>query len=187
VDPARVVAELCGSPLYSIDEVRSTGIVPDDPGFYAWWTTRDVIPGVRGPRHRADPFELLYVGIAPSRPDSKAHLRSRLVRQHIGGNIASSTFRFGLAALLWEQQRWTPSQSASHRFRLPPDEERALSAWQRTYLRVRWCVVSEPWSRERDVVRELEPPMNREHNADQPFFAEMGDARTRFRDRARQA
>jgi hypothetical protein len=182
---ARIVAALWGSPLFSIDEARSTTGVPDEPGFYAWWTVPDAIPGVSGARHPSEPFELVYVGIAPSRRGSKAHLRSRLLRQHVGGNIASSTFRFGLASLLWKEQGWTPSRSASGRFRLDPEEERMLSAWQRAHLRLRWCAVQEPWSFEGDVVRHLAPPMNREHNAKHPLFAEMGEARTRFRERAR--
>jgi hypothetical protein len=114
-------------------------------------------------------------------------LRSRLYRQHIGGNVASSTFRFGLASLLWEQEGWKPRISASGRFRLDRADNDALSAWQRTHLRVRWTVLQEPWRFEADVVRLMEPPMNRSHNSHHPFYREMGYARDRFRAVARSA
>jgi hypothetical protein len=180
---ARVVSALRESPLHPVDEAASA---PDEAGFYGWWAVEGAIPGVPAIRHPVEPFELLYVGIAPSRAGSRSSVRSRLLRQHIGGNISASTFRFGLAALLWGHEGWTPSRSPSGRYRLPGDDERALSAWQRGNLRLRWCTVAEPWRIEREVVRRLKPPMNREHNAGHPFFGPMGDARSRFRERARE-
>ena len=183
-DPGRIVAELRGTPLHPLDAAAATAGIPNEPGFYAWWAVAGAIPGVPAQRHPSEPFELLYVGIAPSRERSTARLRSRVLRQHVGGNIAASTFRFGLAALLWKRERWTPSHTPSGRFRLATDDERALRAWIEIHLRVRWCVVRAPWLIEADVVRELQPPMNREHNASHAFYATMGEARTRLRERA---
>jgi hypothetical protein len=54
------------------------------------------------------PPHLVYVGIAPSRLTSRATVRPRVVGNHIGGNLAASTFRRSLAALLWRRQGWTP-------------------------------------------------------------------------------
>jgi hypothetical protein len=180
-ESSRVVSELRGSPLYEVEEA---GITPDESGFYAWWAREGAIVGIPATRHPHEPFELLYVGIAPRRAGSRSRIRSRVLRQHIGGNISASTFRFGLAALLWKRERWTPSLSPSGRFRLTPEDERSLSAWQRTNLRLRWCTVPEPWGLESDVVKRLAPPMNREHNSHHPFFVRMGDARARLRARA---
>jgi hypothetical protein len=55
---------------------------------------------------------LLYIGIAPRDAVSKALLRSRLWRQHISGNLASSTFRFGLGALLFLNGRFLAGRNS---------------------------------------------------------------------------
>jgi hypothetical protein len=110
---AAIVAGLTRGPLWSIEHARASTGIPSEPGFYAWWEVPGAIPGVPAPPHPAGSFALLYVGIAPRDAVSKALVRSRLCRQHIGGNVASSTFRFGLGALLWETERWTPRRSAA--------------------------------------------------------------------------
>jgi hypothetical protein len=180
-DADRIVAELQASPLYSIDEAAKPDGLPHQPGFYAWWTAAGAIAGVPAPAHPTAPFELLYVGIAPSRERSAARLRTRVLAQHVGGNIAASTFRFGLAALLGDREGWKPSRTTSGRLRLDPQDDRSLRDWQRHNLRLRWSVVERPWSFERDVVRALRPPMNREYNESHAFFTKMGEARARFR------
>jgi hypothetical protein len=128
----------------------------------------------------------MYVGIAPKAATSSARLRSRVCGQHIGGNIASSTFRFGLASLLWEREGWTPRRSGSGKFQLDAADNRELSRWQRKHLRLRWATVPTPWLFEADVVAAMKPPMNREHNHLHPFYASMGNARDRFRRAARE-
>jgi hypothetical protein len=84
------------------------------------------------------------VSASPRRTGSSADLRRRLCGQHIGGNIASSTFRFGLASLLWEREGWRPRLSPSGRPLLAVEDNRSLSDWQRAHLRVGWAVVPEP-------------------------------------------
>ena len=135
--------------------------------------------------HPSQLLGLLYIGIAPRDAASFAQLRSRLCKQHIGGNVGSSTFRFGLAALLWQQEGWTPRMSPSGKFKLDRDDNRALSIWQVTHLRLRWAVASRPWGFEGDVIAAMRPPMNRDHNETHPFYKAMGDARDRFRRAAR--
>jgi hypothetical protein len=178
---AEIVAELRRPPLYDIAAARATGGVPAAPGFYAWWAVAGALPVMAGPAHPSEPFELLYVGIAPHGAASSAGLRSRLCRQHIGGNVAASTFRLGLASLLWEREGWTPCRSASGRYRLPAADNRGLSVWQREHLRVRWAVAAEPWRLEAEVIAVMKPPMNRAQNAHHPFYGRMGEARARFR------
>jgi hypothetical protein len=128
---------------------------------------------------------LLYIGIAPSRVTSRATLRSRLLRQHIGGNVGSSTFRLGLAALLWETNGWVPRLSASGRPALSDRDNQQLSAWQQEHLEISWATAAEPWDFEAPAVAFMAPPMNREHNRGHPYFAAMGSARDRFRGVAR--
>jgi GIY-YIG catalytic domain len=178
------VAGLARVPLWSVQEARSA--IPSEPGFYAWWVVSGAIPGIPAPSHPSQPFELLYVGIAPRDANSGSSLRSRLCRQHIGGNVASSTFRFGLGALLWEREGWTPRRSQSGQYRLDPTDNAALSKWQLDYLRLQWFVITEPWRLERDVIKAMKPPMNRDHNHNHPFFEGMGGARDRFRETAHQ-
>jgi hypothetical protein len=168
-----------------VAEAEAPDGAPVAPGFYAWWAIPSAIPGVPSPAHPVESVELLYVGIAPKNSTSSARLRSRLCRQHIGGNIVASTFRFGLASLLWQVEGWTPRRSASGKYRLSREENQALSAWQRHHLRVSWAVIDVPWQVEPDVVRAMEPPMNRHHNESHPFYEQMGLARDRFRDAAR--
>jgi len=52
---------------------------------------------------------LAYVGIAPNGKRSSASIRSRVLGDHLGNAIGSSTLRRGLAAFLWEANDWTPS------------------------------------------------------------------------------
>lgn len=147
-----MVDSLVREPLHAIQEAKSAAGVPADSGFYAWWVTPDALPDVPVTAHPLEPYGLLYVGIAPRNATSAATLRSRLCRQHIGGNVASSTFRFGLAALLWRREGWTPRRSASGEYRLDAHDNAALSQWQREYLRVRWAVAETPWLLEAQVV-----------------------------------
>lgn len=181
---ATIVAGLTHSRLWSIGD-GLTSSIPREPGVYAWWEVPGAIPRVPAPPHPVDPFALLYVGIAPRDSVSKALLRSRLWRQHIGGNVAASTFRFGLAALLWKSEGWTPRRSAAGKYRLDSGDNSALSGWQREHLRLAWFVVAEPWLYEDQIVRVMQPPMNRAHNHDHSFYKRMGDAREGFRQAAR--
>jgi hypothetical protein len=96
-------------------------------------------------------------------------------------DISSSTLRFGLTALLWEQQGWTPRVSPSGRYELSSADNEALSRWQVAQLRVCWRPLREPWVSEAEAVRDLRPPMNRADNADHPFYLRMGAARDRLR------
>lgn len=68
---------------------------------------------------------------------------------------------------------------------LPPEENRALSAWQALNLRAQWVEVGEPWHVERDVIALLRPPLNRQHNQSHSFYAEVGRARDAYRTAAR--
>lgn len=180
-----IVEQLQQVPVYSIPEAKRPTGIPPEPGFYSWWSTPGALTNVPTTPHQSEPLGLLYVGIAPRDTASSARLRSRLCQQHIGGNVGSSTFRFGLAALLWEQQHWAPRMSGGGKFKLDRVDNRALSDWQITHLRVRWAVISRPWDFENDVIAAMQPPMNRDHNEKHPFYESMGDARDRFRDAAR--
>jgi hypothetical protein len=158
---------------------------PASHGTYAWWVAPNAMPAVPSTPHPRLPLGLLYVGIAPKGPTSRSTLRSRLLKQHIGGNIGSSTFRLGLASLLWEAHGWRPTASGSGKPKLSPEDNALLTRWQRSFLQLSWCVGDCPWDYEAAVVALLKPPMNRAHNRDHEFYPDMGSARDRIREFAR--
>ncbi len=77
----------------------SVGGLPDELGLYAWWLAdRSKLPQVPTADHPLKrTLGLLCVGIAPVASRSLATLRRRVIRNHLCGNIAASTFRFSLA------------------------------------------------------------------------------------------
>jgi hypothetical protein len=163
------------------------GGVPSGPGLYAWWTTTDDalhdLP--RASQAKDSGLRLLYVGIAPSRASSSATLRSRVLGQHVGGNLASSTFRRSLAALLWEQQGWRPVTTPGGKIAFAREDNAALTRWQEQHLRLAWCVVFEPWTREGELIAEMLPPLNLAENGGHPFYRTMSAARARLMTQAR--
>lgn len=180
--PDPIVAALMKRPQHSVEESRT--VAPDEPGFYAWWCDEDALPhSVPLVRHPEDPLGLLYVGIAPDKAGSKGNLAKRL-RQHTKGAIGSSTFRLGLAALLWEDEGWQPIWPST-KVALESGDLAALSEWQARHLRVQWAEVDEPWSIEAAVIDALGPPMNRAHNEQHEFYPAMGAARNALRSAAR--
>jgi hypothetical protein len=176
-----IVAALTSGPQRTVTEAKAPDGIPANPGFYAWWETPNAIPGMPAPPHPVAPLALLYVGIAPRDEYSSARLRSRLCRQHIGGNVGSSTFRFGLASLLWRHEGWQPRIAPSGKYRLERVHNAELSAWQNAHLRLSWTVIEKPWRLESAVIRAMQPPMNRDHNQAHSFFRAMGQIRDEFR------
>ena len=138
------------------------------------------IPSVTGPPHPEAQIELLYVGIAPRGAASPATLRSRVLGQHLGGNIGSSTFRQSLAALLFEAHGWTTTWSGS-RSQLIPEDNRALSEWQNRYLFLTWVEHPRPWDVEQQVMVLVQPPLNLAGNASHPLRRRLTELRAKLR------
>jgi hypothetical protein len=180
-----VVGRLRGNLRTVADAHRlpNAGGLPESPGLYAWWMVPGVIHGVTGPSHPAQPFELLYVGIAPKDGQSRATLRSRIRGQHLGGNIGSSTFRQSLAALRFEAMGWTTRWSGT-RAQLSPEDNRALSDWQREHLRLAWVECPRPWTIEAQVIALMQPPLNLADNASHPLYHRLKKLRSKLRDSA---
>jgi hypothetical protein len=150
--------------------------------------TSDVVAGLQQmPRPLSaapdEDLELLYVGIAPNGARSQATLRSRLVGNHIRGTTGQSTLRRSLAALLSEQEGWRGRWTT--RPVLVPDDEQGLSAWMGRTLRLTWARHEEPWTVERVVIEQLEPPLNQSENSAHPLYRYVRDARARWREAAR--
>lgn len=183
MDVEQVAKSLAELPLRSTEEALDSA--PDGPGFYAWWCTVNAIPSEVPTVRHPDPaaaYALLYVGIAPNSALSASTLRMR-IRNHIKGNIGSSTFRLSLAALLWEREGWWPKWT--DRPILESVHLAALAHWQREHLRVQWCEAAKPWTSEAAVIVAMQPPLNRQHNEAHTFYPTMGAARDALRDAGR--
>lgn len=181
-----LVEELCSKPRSVSAALRppSSGGIPARPGLYCWWTLeRDAVPGVRGQRIAGRDEFLLYVGVSPNSPQSKQNLRSR-VGTHARGNIGASTFRFSLAALLWQEQKWRPLWRKDRPLLAPQDNE-ALTRWQALHLRIGWVVRPKPWLVEDAVIARLAPPINLAANTEHPLHRTMSAARGALRAHAK--
>jgi hypothetical protein len=170
----------------NIDEAKApeaSGGIPPDAGLYAWWVEPGAIPGLTGPSHPVEARELLYVGIAPVRKHSAATIRTRVLRQHVRGNIGASTFRLSLAALLIQHEGWTAVWKHD-RALLESADNKKLSTWQRVHLRLTWAKHPCPRDIEDDVIALLRPPLNLAGNLDEPFHDTLADARAALRTEA---
>jgi len=133
------------------------------PGLYSWWAddgALDILStpfGVRLP-------PLIYAGQAGatstrSRRVALATLGSRICTNHLNGNVASSTFRKTLTAILFEPLGLKLS-GAQH---LDKASNAAVSVWMRAHLRL---VIAPHPDREllgeveHAVLQRIDPPLN---------------------------
>ncbi|NJC05757.1 hypothetical protein GGQ97_001550 [Sphingomonas kaistensis] len=144
----------------------TTHAIPRGPGFYAWWCQKQhledtsvPLPYEQRPPTPAE-WSLLYVGISPSGPASTLDVSSRVARNHVGGNIGSSTFRQTLAVLLVAKLRLQP-RTGSDRARLT--DEKPPSDWLKQSCGLTYALVADPWLLEPAVISELAPPLNISH------------------------
>jgi hypothetical protein len=167
------------------DVLESPQLLPAAPGFYGWWSRRSAlasVPYIPHPLH--DDVCLLYLGISPARETSRQTVRSRVIGNHLNGNVGSSTFRFVLAALLIDALELHPYLRGM-KVALNADDNARLSAWQREHLFLTWCARERPWEIESEVIARLAPPLNSAANAVHAFYPTVRDARQEFRRRAR--
>ncbi|WP_101947998.1 DUF6884 domain-containing protein [Mycobacterium sp. 3519A] len=128
----------------------------DKPGLYSWWVDHSGADALtRGLGLEVQPG-LIYAGLAgatrwPSGMRSNNTLWLRVMTMHLGGNHEFSTFRRTLGAIL------AHAQGSTH------VDEDALTQWMHAHLRL----VIVPYDDrdvlgrlERDVLLELDPPLN---------------------------
>jgi hypothetical protein len=176
------ISALTGTPV-TLDVAKP--LLPKSGGIYAWWLANKKLAGVPENQHPAVPeLDLLYVGIAPSGSTSAATLSSRVVGNHMRGNIAASTLRRTLAALLLEQLGLTPIKTTT-KVTLPREQNIELSKWQQEHLRLTWHAVAAPWTLEAAVIAAMCPPLNLADNATHPFHATLSEARRKLQAAAR--
>jgi hypothetical protein len=178
-----VVATLVAEPVRIADARKpaNQGGLPSGAGFYAWWTAPGTIPSVPArPHTHIDDIVLFYVGISPASAASYRTVRSRVLTNHLSGNLGSSTFRLTLASLLLEKLELHPI-AATTKVALTKIENDRLSSWQQANLALTWCVVPEPWALEAEVIRIMQPPLNLAINPDNPFGKVVREKRAALR------
>lgn len=182
---ASAVAQALQAPAVAVPHVlERRGLLPAAQGFYGWWLLRGAILGLPHIAHPADDdLSLLYVGISPVRESSRQTVRSRVIGNHLNGNVGSSTFRFVLAALLLDALRLRPFLRGT-KVALDASENARLSAWQREHLLLTWYPRERPWEIEREVIAALGPPLNSAGNAAHGFYPRVRAARAALRRRA---
>ena len=168
-------------------QAPTKGGIPAVQGVYSWWAVgADTLPELPGPAHPTEQdLRLLYTGIAPTRVSSNANLRTWVLSQDAAGNLASSPFRFILAALLWEERHWQPLIGSAEEVVLSREQNSELSRWQEQRLRLSWIVLENPWTRGAAIVREMQPPLNHSEDVGHPNHPLLSVARERMRAAAR--
>jgi hypothetical protein len=133
------------------------------PGLYSWWADDaglDLLSAAFGVRLPP----LIYAGQAGatstrSGTERTATLRSRIVSNHLNGNVGSSTFRKTLTAVLFEPLALRLERPG----RLDPPSNQAVSQWMRAHLPI---VIAPHPDRatlaavEHGVLAVLDPPLN---------------------------
>lgn len=142
------------------DIIADRTLVPDVGGIYGWWFDID-LPGEDATDALShDRSRLRYIGIAPRAPfngrPSKSTLRRRILRNHLGSRLASSTLRRTLAKQLRGELGLQVSKrtvgSSAKAFMSPADELR-LTDWLRRHACVSILVTDAPWEIEAQLLR----------------------------------
>ena len=143
-----VIRALSGAPVTTQMAASSIG---RGSGVYAWWARPSVFPDLPGMDNEADPdVRLLYVGRATS-------LRGRILRTDLRRS-GNSVLRRTLAGLLMPSEHYRTEWKDGTV--LVPADERRLSAWMATNLRLTWAEVGWPEEIEDELLWRLVPPLN---------------------------
>jgi hypothetical protein len=103
-----------------------------------------------------------------------------VIGNHLSGNLASSTFRLTLAALLMQTLQLHPERRTK-KIVLSASENALLSTWQERNLRLCWRVTDRPWDIERRVIETMAPPLNLAANRSHPFHVALSASRRALR------
>lgn len=150
--------------------------VPVASGVYAWYFKQFPAMVPVHDCHKQNNLTLLYVGIAPSRPQSSNTLRRR-IKYHLRGNAYGSTLRLSLGCLLADELGIQLRRvGSSGRKTFGPDEA-LLSAWMAENAFVTWTEHPEPWHLEDELIRDLSLPLNLRGNERHPFYPQLAALR----------
>jgi hypothetical protein len=158
--------------------------VPPRAGVYAWYfrNLSDVVSA--SGCYSYEENVLMYLGIAPSSPQSMATLRSR-IRTHLRGNASGSTLRLTLGCLLSEPLGLSLRKTGPTKRLTFGEGEHTLSSWLNANASVVWIKQADPWRFESQLIRELGLPLNIRHNEYHPFCNQLREIRQTRRAAAR--
>lgn len=164
----RAVAELVGylSDASNAEPSRTFPREPsraEHPGLYAWWADDEAL-AMLSMSFGEDLSPLIYAGqtgatSTRSLTRRSTTLGSRIGGSHLNGNVASSTFRETLTAVLLEPMSLRLVEAR----RLDEASNRAVSTWMRCHLRVAIVPVDDRdrlAAMEQAVLERLDPPLN---------------------------
>lgn len=152
----------------------SQGLLPPAAGIYSWWADPLTFSSMESPTAAKNSTDrLLYLGLA-------SNLRKRVLQNHLRRS-GSSTLRRTLAGLLMETEDLRTRRT--DRVVLVDEDERWLTAWMGTHLRLSWVEFAQPKSIEAALIERLRPPLNVAH-ARGPNREIVDAARYRYRSSA---
>jgi hypothetical protein len=164
---------------------QKTCPVPAKSGVYAWYFKQfpTIIP--TQDCHQHNDLILLYVGIAPSRPNSSNNLRKR-IKQHYRGNAYGSTLKLSLGCLLVGGLGIELRRVGSGERMTFGTGETMLSNWMEQNAFVTWTLHIEPWILEDELIGQLSLPLNLRGNENHPFYSALSVVRKNAKDRAKE-
>lgn len=168
--------------LMPVSEIqRNPLLIPDVGGIYTWWF-RGTLPEVPLDNTlEINGYRLLYVGVAPSTSNSSSTLRRRIVRDHLGRRMATSTLRRSLAVLLAKELDLEISRSQRGKLVMSNNDECRLTAWLAEWAAVSFLANHAPWQIE-DLLIQTGPalPLNIK-GSKHPFRHTLGEMRKTIR------
>lgn len=181
-----IAGNLVRAKVYGWNRLKTDrNLPPSQPGVYAWFFS-SIPPGVpiagcktRSGRH------LLYIGISPEKNVSMQRLRSR-IRYHYQGNAEGSTLRLTLGCLLRKKLGIELRRVGSgKRMTFQKSGEKKLQRWMAKNAFVSWQVLNSPRKAERQLIKQLSPPLNIESNTTHRYYTTLRKLRAQCKKRAR--
>lgn len=154
----------------------------DNPGVYAWFVDQPGATAISSGLGVVVATGLIYGGQAGAGLSS-ATLRSRVLNNHIRGNVTASTFRLTLAAILCGELGLTRGGGRA----LEGDGEQLLSRWMADHLSLAVAPVADRGRLailEAIVLAELDPPLNLQGMVPTPVRAAVARLRRQLTTRA---
>lgn len=142
--------------ISAADILAKREVVPAVAGLYGWWFDAP-LPGVSTEGTlQLSAYRLLYIGIAPRRPSaagvgSKSNIRKRILRNHLGSRIGSSTLRRSLAHLL-SGELGLHVRTDVDRQRMTQEHEASLSRWIGRHAAISFLAHHAAWNIENVLI-----------------------------------
>ena len=156
----------------------------DHPGLYTWWVDDEGAADLEAGLGMELAGRRIYAGQAgatrwPSGSPTSNTLGKRIGQMHLGGKVRMSTFRWTLAAILFERLDVQVRASMV----IAPSSEEALSEWMGRHLSAAVHVHDDRGSLEgleRQLLELFDPPLNLRHMQPTPQRLRLTELRRRI-------